>query len=244
MNQIHKPPFAKLPRVLMVVAGVVTVLISIVAMAQLLKPQQPALYQPALARKLTQEERWKLDFDMVNEITMRDHNNYRFDAPGSFEKRAMVFADLFTNNTFEADGTYKANAAGGIDVRLGNCRGGAGDLYVNTMQSLLDQTYKQAAETSKLYGTPMGVIAERLPHITLEPGVMFLWITDPVTGNESIRTFDLQGNYLAPGSVEGQNSEKANYYQNSSCLRRRYLGYNAKTYLKAASNDDFWRVVA
>ena len=93
MNLIRKTPFAKLPRLLAVIMSVVILLISIVAMAQLLTPRPPSLYQPALARNLTKEERWKLDFDMVNEITMRDHNNYRFDAPGSFEKRAKWFEE-------------------------------------------------------------------------------------------------------------------------------------------------------
>ena len=93
MNLIRKNQFAKIPRLFAVVAGTVVMCIGIVAMAQMLAPRSPSLYQAALARSLTQEERWRLDFDMVNEITMRDHNNYRFDAPGSFEKRAKWFEE-------------------------------------------------------------------------------------------------------------------------------------------------------
>ena len=114
----------------------------------------------------------------------------------------------------------------------------------STMNSLLLQTYRQAQATSDLYKTPMGVIAERLPHITLKPGAMFLWITDPATGVESVRTFDLQGNYLAPGYVKVKNSEKSNYYQNSSCSRPYLLGYSTERSLKMASNDGFCRVSA
>jgi hypothetical protein len=48
----------------------------------------PSLYKPELARPLGQSERWQLDFELANEASMKDHNSYRFDAPGSFDKRA------------------------------------------------------------------------------------------------------------------------------------------------------------
>lgn len=51
------------------------------------------LFKPDLRRELTQAERQKLDFDLANEASMREHNSYRFDAPGSFEKRARWFEE-------------------------------------------------------------------------------------------------------------------------------------------------------
>lgn len=51
----------------------------------------PSLYKPELARPLTQTERWQLDFDLANEASMKEHNSRRFDAPGSFDKRAQWF---------------------------------------------------------------------------------------------------------------------------------------------------------
>jgi hypothetical protein len=57
------------------------------------KPMPPSLYKPELKRNLTQEERWKLDFELANEAAMKNHNSRRFDAPGSFEKRARWFEE-------------------------------------------------------------------------------------------------------------------------------------------------------
>ena len=54
-------------------------------------PMPPSLYRPALKRDLTQEQRWKLDFELANEASMKEHNSRRFEAPGSFEKRALWF---------------------------------------------------------------------------------------------------------------------------------------------------------
>lgn len=53
----------------------------------------PSLYKPELKRELTQQERWQLDFEMANEAFMKEHNSRRFDAPGSFEKRARWFEE-------------------------------------------------------------------------------------------------------------------------------------------------------
>ncbi len=52
-----------------------------------------SLYKPALQRSMTEQERWKLDFDLANEASMREHNSRRFDVPGSFEKRARWFEE-------------------------------------------------------------------------------------------------------------------------------------------------------
>lgn len=57
------------------------------------KPMPPSLYKPELKRSLTQQERWKLDFELANEATMKNHNSRRFDAPGSLEKRARWFEE-------------------------------------------------------------------------------------------------------------------------------------------------------
>lgn len=57
------------------------------------RPMPSSLYKPELKRNLTQEERWKLDFELANEATMKNHNSRRFDAPGSFEKRARWFEE-------------------------------------------------------------------------------------------------------------------------------------------------------
>lgn len=51
------------------------------------KPMPPSLYRPELKREMTQEERWKLDFELANEVSM-EFNTRRFDAPDAFEKRA------------------------------------------------------------------------------------------------------------------------------------------------------------
>jgi hypothetical protein len=53
----------------------------------------PSLYKPELKRELTQQARWQLDFELANEASMREHNSRRFDAPGSFEKRARWFEE-------------------------------------------------------------------------------------------------------------------------------------------------------
>jgi hypothetical protein len=51
-------------------------------------PMPPSLYKPELKRNMTQEERWKLDFDLANEITAQV-NSRRFNVPDAFEKRAQ-----------------------------------------------------------------------------------------------------------------------------------------------------------
>ena len=55
------------------------------------QPMPPSLYKPELKRDLTQEQRWALDVEIANEASMKNHNSRRFDAPGSFEKRARWF---------------------------------------------------------------------------------------------------------------------------------------------------------
>jgi hypothetical protein len=81
----------------------------------------------------------------------------------------------------EADGGFKANASGGIDVVLGNHNGGANSPFIDTMNSLLNQTRLQAQTLSDITQTPMGVIAERLPTISLRPGEMQLNYSNPMT---------------------------------------------------------------
>lgn len=63
-----------------------------VAVAQGFAQSGPlSLYKPELKRDLTQKERWQLDFELAYEASMKEHNRYRFDAPGSFDKRAQWF---------------------------------------------------------------------------------------------------------------------------------------------------------
>lgn len=40
---------------------------------------------------MSQEDRWNLDLDLLNEVIMREHNSRRFAPPGSMEKRAIWF---------------------------------------------------------------------------------------------------------------------------------------------------------
>jgi hypothetical protein len=49
----------------------------------------PSLYQPELQRHLSRAERWRLDTELFNEISMKDHNSRRFEIPEPFEKRAL-----------------------------------------------------------------------------------------------------------------------------------------------------------
>src|SRR5574340_581173 len=49
----------------------------------------PSLYQPALERNLSREERWHFDTELLNEISMKSHNSRRFNVPEPFEKRAQ-----------------------------------------------------------------------------------------------------------------------------------------------------------
>lgn len=70
------------------------------------------------------------------------------------------------------------NASGAIQVQLGNHNGGANGLFIETMNCLLNQTYQQAQTLSSLTNTPMGVIAERLPTISLQQGEMLLSYKD------------------------------------------------------------------
>ncbi|TAG34287.1 MAG: hypothetical protein EAZ34_06130, partial [Polaromonas sp.] len=65
----------------------------------------------------------------------------------------MLGAVLQIADTFEADGGFKANASGGIDVVVGNANG----LFIDTMNSLLNQTRLQAQALSDITQTPMGV---------------------------------------------------------------------------------------
>lgn len=79
-----------------VVLGSVVLLCMAVGSAWVMALERPmprSLYKPELKRNLTQEERWKLDFELANEATMKNHNSRRFDAPGSFEKRARWFEE-------------------------------------------------------------------------------------------------------------------------------------------------------
>ena len=62
-------------------------------------------------------------------------------------------------------------------LQLGNHNGP----FIDTMSSLLNQTYLQAQTISTLTKTSMGVIAERLPTISLKPGEMQLNYKDPQT---------------------------------------------------------------
>ena len=115
----------------------------------------------------------------------------------------MIFSSLFGNDqTFEANGYYIPTAAGGVTTEMRNEGGGAGRTLTGIMNKLLEQTYKQAQQVGDLYDVPRGVIAERLPRVTVREQVMFLWLKDPVTGSESARTFDLEGNYFAPGYID------------------------------------------
>lgn len=57
------------------------------------KSMPPSLYKPELKREMTQEQRWKLDFELANEAAMKNHNSRRFDMPDAFEKRAKWFEE-------------------------------------------------------------------------------------------------------------------------------------------------------
>ena len=110
---------------------------------------------------------------------------------------------LFPNDhQFEANGRYVGGANGQITIQIDNVNGGASNAYNQTMQTLLEQTQEQALKIGKLNGQPMGVIAERLPTIEFKQDVMFLRYQDPLSGQSFVKTFDLNGKYLAPGYVE------------------------------------------
>lgn len=55
----------------------------------------PSLYRSEMKRELPQKERWQLDFELANELSMHV-NSRRFDAPGSFEKRAKWVEEMAT----------------------------------------------------------------------------------------------------------------------------------------------------
>lgn len=57
------------------------------------EPPPPSLYKPELKRELTQKERWQLDFEMANELSMHT-NTRRFDAPNMLKKRAKWVEDM------------------------------------------------------------------------------------------------------------------------------------------------------
>ena len=78
----------------MALGAVITALFAGSVMVWALDTPLPlSLYMPQLKRELTQQERWQLDFELANEASMREHNSRRFDAPGSFEKRARWFEE-------------------------------------------------------------------------------------------------------------------------------------------------------
>ena len=65
--------------------------------------------------------------------------------------------------------------------QLSKHNGEANGAFIDTMNSLLNQTRLQAQAISAITKTPMGVVAERLPTISLRPGEMLLNYQDPQT---------------------------------------------------------------
>ena len=115
----------------------------------------------------------------------------------------LLFTNFFEKKAqFEADGQFVVGVDGTISVELGNHNGGAQTAYLKSMNALLEQTQKQAQTLGERNGQPMGLIAERLPTIFFKEDAMFLRYNDPLTGEQFIRSFDLNGKYLAAGYVE------------------------------------------
>ncbi len=115
----------------------------------------------------------------------------------------MILGPLTSGNqTFESEGRFVGHPGGQITIEIGNHNGGANALWNVMAAGILDSAKKAAAADTTLFGQPMGVIAERLPLLILKRGVAVLSYTDALTGKQYSRTFDLQGNYLAPGYIE------------------------------------------
>ena len=112
------------------------------------------------------------------------------------------FYTVAMEHQYEANGRFVGGANGAITIQVDNVNGGAGENFTKNMQTMLDQTKKQAAMDAERLGQPMGVIAERLPTIEYKRDVMFLRYKDPLSGQDYVRTFDLHGKYLTPGYVE------------------------------------------
>jgi Ca2+-binding RTX toxin-like protein len=115
-----------------------------------------------------------------------------------------LFVSIFaqTDHQFEASGHFEVQADGSITVITDNVNGGAYVAFNKAMQGLLNQTLEQAVAVGEQYGQSMGVIAERLPVISIKQDALFLTYQDPVTGQSYTRTFDLTQRYLSAGYVE------------------------------------------
>ena len=103
---------------------------------------------------------------------------------------------------FEADGRFVVGADGVITAQIGEVNGGGQHGFYPWMNAMLEQTQKQALRIGEINGQPMGVIAERLPVVTFKRDAMFLRYEDPLTKTVYYKTFDFDGKYLSPGSVE------------------------------------------
>jgi hypothetical protein len=54
----------------------------------------PSRYDPAKSFTLTKEQRWQLDFELVNEADMREINSRSFEVPNAYEQRARWFEKM------------------------------------------------------------------------------------------------------------------------------------------------------
>lgn len=107
------------------------------------------------------------------------------------------------NQTYRSEGRFVGSTGGQINLALGIHDGGANVQWNDWMGQILKQTQDTATARQDFTGIPMGVIAERLPRLTIQPGQAMLWYPAVNAGREYARTFDLEGNYLAAGFVEG-----------------------------------------
>lgn len=57
------------------------------------EPAAPSRYRPELKHELTQQERWKLNFDLANEVFMKENSSRRPEAPAHSKTGAMVCSD-------------------------------------------------------------------------------------------------------------------------------------------------------
>jgi hypothetical protein len=163
-----------------------------------------------------------------------------------------LFVSIFaqTDHQFEASGHFEVQADGSITVITDNVNGGAYVAFNKAMQGLLNQTLEQAVAVGEQYGQSMGVIAERLPVISIKQDALFLTYQDPVTGQSYTRTFDLTGRYLSPGYVENAVSGNNTIYLGpwGSNPQNPYLGRSADPadWLpgnQIANSDDFFKSI-
>ena len=140
---------------------------------------------------------------------------------------------------YEASGRFVGGANGAITIQIDSVNGGAGAAFAKNMQTMLDQTKKQAAMDAERLGEPMGVIAERLPTIEYKRDVMFLRFKDPLSGASYVRTFDLGGKYLAPG-ITPENVATYEYRTRARGLFDVQFGVQSGI----AANDGAWEVAA